>query len=514
MNRTAVSVAMLATCCLVSLAIAAPHKNMAAVDQRNPDFIGNAGHGGSGGGGGICAKAAAGSDCQLDYNCGTLLAQVKLFTIYYTAAAATADRAEYADFYASIVQSTYFDWIREYDSGSYKLRRGTYIGDYVDMTPNTMPAQGSLDDSQIGPYLQALLAATPSLPQPDANTLYMIHFPPGVTITQGGHSSCNGGDQYFCAYHSGAAASGQVGTVRYSVIPYLGDNGCTQGCGGGTGKVSPDTEVTASHEIMEAVTDADVWSGSNSKLGWYDQSGNGTGTGQCPGSGAGEVGDICNGDVASVGKYKVQKIWSNKQNGCIAVDSTVKIADYALALDKAMVTGDIGSTAMAKVTATPVTGSATDMLTLTVTGLPMGVTAAFAPASIATNATSALTFTIPAGTMVGSYPFTVSGASMLDNVIHTINGTLMVQMPPPPDMARPIVHDMAQPVNNGNGGNGGNGGGGNGGNGGGNGNGDNNGGVGRGSAGGCSIATGVAANGAWILGLVFVVAFIARRRRA
>jgi MYXO-CTERM domain-containing protein len=162
------------------------------------------------------------------------------------------------------------------------------------------------------------------------------------------------------------------------------------------------------------------------------------------------------------------------------------------------------------VTSTPVTGAATDSLTLTLTGLPTGVTAAFAPASIMTNASSMVTFTIPSSVMPGSYPFTVSGASALDNVIHTVSGTLMVSLPPPPDMT--MLPDLTPPPppNNGNGGNGGAGGGT-----GGNGNtGGNDPGVGRGSAGGCSVAGNAAAGGAWILGLFCVVAIIARRRNA
>jgi MYXO-CTERM domain-containing protein len=134
-----------------------------------------------------------------------------------------------------------------------------------------------------------------------------------------------------------------------------------------------------------------------------------------------------------------------------------------------------------------------------------------------------VTFTIPMGTMAGSYPYTVTGNTALpDNVIHTVAGTLTVLEPPPPDMAhRPP--DMAQPMMNNGGGNGGSGGGGNGGSGGGGnggngggvgGNGQNNGNNGNGMSSGCSMSGNAATSGAWIFGLLCVVALVARRRKA
>jgi MYXO-CTERM domain-containing protein len=151
------------------------------------------------------------------------------------------------------------------------------------------------------------------------------------------------------------------------------------------------------------------------------------------------------------------------------------------------------------------------MLSLTATGLPMGVTAAFAPASVMSNASTVVTFTVPAGTMAGMYPFTITANTALpDNVQHSVTGTLNVVMPPPPDMAMPPP-DLSQPAGGGSGGTGG--GGGNGGGTGGNGNNGGNGFTG-GNHSGCSVTGSTASSGIWMLGLLGLVAFFSRRRRA
>src|SRR5262249_35358320 len=150
----------------------------------------------------------------------------------------------------------------------------------------------------------------------------------------------------------------------------------------------------------------------------------------------GEIGDICNADGGKAGPNDVQKEWSNKNNACIDnSDNKVTVADFSIALDKTMLNAPVGGTATATVTTTAV-GTKTNMVNLAVTGLPMGVTAAFAPTSVMTTGSSMITFTIPAGTMMGSVPYTITGNTALpDNVIHSVDGTLNVTSPPPPDMA-------------------------------------------------------------------------------
>jgi hypothetical protein len=484
MSRASLSLALLATCSFAGPALATPARPLASGQKVSQ----------------LGGKIAAAGMGNLTYRGGKLLQNVKIFAVYYTAQAGNGTPDQYEKYYSGIVQSPYFDWIHEYSQGSYKLGRGSSIGRYID-TAAANTSTTSLADSDIQTWLSGLLMAG-KIPAPDADTLYVTYFPPGVSITDpSGKASC----QVFCAYHGGFDDSVSGKRFRYAVMPDQGGT-CAGGCGSANTVFDNSTSV-ASHEIQEAVSDPDVWAGGAMDLGWYDDA-------------QGEDGDICNGKSKQIstpnGMYYVQQIWSQSQTACVTADSTVSVADFALALDKPTVAAPIGGTATAKVTSTPV-GTMTGMVSLTVTGLPMGVTAAFAPASVATSGSSTVTFTLPAGTMPGSYPFTVTGNTALpDNVIHTVAGTLTASVPPPPDMARQPP-DLAQRPT-GNGGNGGSGGGGSGGNGGGTGgnggNGGNDPGVGRGSAGGCSVGGSAATSGAWILGLLCIVAFVARRRDA
>src|SRR5262249_1952098 len=97
------------------------------------------------------------------------------------------------------------------------------------------------------------------LPKNDGNSLYMVYFPPGISISMGGSSSC----QAFCAYHSTLQRS-DGSYVFYGVLPDLG-GACAGGCGSGS-LFQSNTQVS-SHEMIEAVTDPAV--GVNT-LSWYD----------------------------------------------------------------------------------------------------------------------------------------------------------------------------------------------------------------------------------------------------
>jgi hypothetical protein len=122
------------------------------------------------------------------------------------------------------------------------------------------------------------------LPQPNANTLYFVYLPSGVTVTQGGSSSC----QAFCGYHD--AINSQI---FYAVMPYPDCSGCM------TNLATFDAlTATSSHELCEAITDPVPGSG------WYDQNN-------------GEIGDICAWQTKQVGNYTVQKEWSNSSNACV-----------------------------------------------------------------------------------------------------------------------------------------------------------------------------------------------------
>ena len=103
------------------------------------------------------------------------------------------------------------------------IGHGTFEGS-ITIAPSV--TSSTVDDTQIQSELNSQISAG-KLPAPDANTIYMIDFPKGITITQGGSSSC----QAFCAYHGTFTRSGQ--SVYYGVLPSLeSGTGCDLGCGG------------------------------------------------------------------------------------------------------------------------------------------------------------------------------------------------------------------------------------------------------------------------------------------
>jgi MYXO-CTERM domain-containing protein len=117
----------------------------------------------------------------------------------------------------------------------------------------------------------------------------------------------------FCGYHNTTMYGDYP--VPYGVLMDMTPaSACSAGCGPSKNYVDNATSVH-SHELVEAVTDTDV---GLDNLGWYD---NGTSAMM-----QGEAADLCNEmDVAipfagaPSGTYTVQTIWSNYNNGCIAV---------------------------------------------------------------------------------------------------------------------------------------------------------------------------------------------------
>lgn len=130
----------------------------------------------------------------------------------------------------------------------------------------------------------------------DANTLFVLFYPAGVTITLEGVPSCSG----FGGYHSettlDSAHSNLV--VPYVVVPNCDNTGVDH------------ATASASHELVEAVTDPRPFSApaykevDSAHLAWS------------LGLGGGELCDLCAQDAASFvplapSGYVVQRCWSN-----------------------------------------------------------------------------------------------------------------------------------------------------------------------------------------------------------
>ena len=179
------------------------------------------------------------------------------------------------------------------------------------------PAPTALSDSSQGgdSTLQTFIhdhvvggdGITADFPTPDDNTLYVLYFPAGVTITLDGSASCD----TFGAYHNTMVLPNDKqlqSNVAYAIIPRCGTKEST-------------TTVSASHEIIEAATDPDIGQGG---LAYYMLN-------QLWGPAGGEVGDLCegigsSGTTTTESTFVVQRSWSNKSaasghNPCVPIPS-------------------------------------------------------------------------------------------------------------------------------------------------------------------------------------------------
>jgi hypothetical protein len=228
---------------------------------------------------------------------GPVLSKVKVVSVIWGRDVQRATVNNIGPFLAGIVNSTYVDQLRQYATsltgvtghpGTHQtIGRGTYKGQFQ-ITP--VHTATNLTDSAVQAELRTQIASR-HLPAAGQNTLYMIYFPPNVTITAGTDISCI----TFAAYH--AASPARVGNnVFYGVMP---------DCGAGFGELT----ISSSHEFAEAVTDAIPTPGSHPAYpqAWNTKDGN-------------EIGDLCEGTRSILNvdakRYYVQQIFLNTTKAC------------------------------------------------------------------------------------------------------------------------------------------------------------------------------------------------------
>jgi hypothetical protein len=268
-------------------------------------------------------EAAQTTPSKVVYYGGPVISNVKLYVVYWGTKVRSAVTTTAPDFYKTLVTSSYLDWLKEYNTNGVSvmnghagtnqmITRGTYAGT---ITISPAVTSGTLADEDIQKEIQAQVDAG-KLPAPTDNTLFMIHFPPGMTLTiddgNGGRaSSC----EQFCAYHEGFKSPKGQNTF-YGVIPDLDSFSCSMGCGAN----SADRFTTsASHEVTEAITDGFPTPGTtpNYPQAWNSADGN-------------EVSDLCqdfSGNLTG-GKtaYKVAQSWDNNTNACHVGDFSTSAA--------------------------------------------------------------------------------------------------------------------------------------------------------------------------------------------
>jgi hypothetical protein len=372
-------------------------------------------------------KNAAGATAQ--YYGGPVTPNAKVYVLWWgdpanINSAITAAHGGIADFFTGITNSSFMDWLNEYNTnitipvGSHMgmtgtgqfIGRGNYAGA---LTLSNIPS-GNVTDAQIQSTLDAALTAG-TLPAPDDNTLYAIYFPPGVSISLDGSTSCAG----FGAYHMDIVET-QRHDVYYLVIPDCGSsfNGVTS---------------VSTHEFIEALSDNLPTAANmpNYPQAWNDSMGN-------------ELGDLCDGTdgmvTTGLGTFTVQAIWDERTHGCKTFSSDTNDFNVAISPNVA----SVALNAMSTFTVQTATSAGTaQMLTLSATG-PAGVTATVSPTMISSGATATLTVT--ATKPVAALQVVVRADATAGSAVQTHTAALLLSTMSTPGDLGPPPEDLAPPA--------------------------------------------------------------------
>jgi hypothetical protein len=378
---------------------------------------------------------AAPAGAHLSYFGGPVISNTHVVQVLYGSGSYNAQVAGTAtpsmgNFFGDILgtSSGYINLLTQYNTPAsggtnQTIGNGTFDG-LFQIVPSAANNGSTIDDSNIQAELLAQinaghLPAPLSDPAGNVNTLYMIYFPPGKTITQGGSSSCVGGG--FCAYHGTTSNTFSSKHLLYGVLPDMqAGSGCSTGCG--TSSVFGNYTSVTSHELTEAITDADVGIATTfaPPLAWYDMTN-------------GEIGDICNGQqgsyTANGTTYTIQLEFSNAANNCV-LPPAASSPNFTLSASPASLTVTQGSSGSSTITVTP-SGGFTGSVTLSASGLPSGVTATFG--TNPTTSTSSVTFTASSTATTGTSSVTITGTS--GSLTHTTTISLTIHAPATPDFS-------------------------------------------------------------------------------
>ncbi|MGZ3651498.1 MAG: hypothetical protein ACXVB9_00040 [Bdellovibrionota bacterium] len=246
---------------------------------------------------------------KLQYYGGPVIPNAKVTVVFWGNNVDAPTKNGVSDFYGALTKSDMMDWLDQYNTAGKSLdgRDGTnqHIGKgsfQGAVTINPTITSGKIDDKDIQAELQRQIDAG-KLPKPDDSTLYMTYFPPGITITIEGMTSCS----EFCAYHGFNGAPAPNAHFYYGVMPDLG-GACSFGCG--FGEHFNNVTSISTHEFCEAVTDPFPTPGSTPAYpqAWNDNAGS-------------EIGDLCadsaNTLTTAAGKtYNVQAEYDNSTAAC------------------------------------------------------------------------------------------------------------------------------------------------------------------------------------------------------
>jgi len=245
---------------------------------------------------------------------GPIISQVEIVPVFWNSSVNSQVVANMPQFYADITKSTYWTWLREYSTPTQTILPGSATAG-ITIVPTQCASSTScyLTDDQVQTELVRQVGLG-VLPAPTSNTVYMVHFPPNISLSAFGLTSCVD----FCAYHNSFMSGTNV--YVYGCILDQTTGGCSNCSADATGL--EDTTDTASHELVESVTDPYIglYTGNNYgyPCAWADNNNN-----------CGELADICSaydvaGDSITVNgrTWVVQEIWSDCQGQCTSSGPT------------------------------------------------------------------------------------------------------------------------------------------------------------------------------------------------
>jgi IPT/TIG domain len=316
---------------------------------------------------------------NVSYGGGPILQRPEVYAVYWGTGVPEATRERLEEFYGAITgdRSPYIAALAEYDTVSPRqsIGRATFRGAVVD---EDAPLASVVTDVQIQAELSRLID-TGKLPANDGRNVYMVHFPPNITIDLDGLLSC----EVFCAYHSPFARNGA--NAYYAVMPDPSTGDCASAFSRCHLGATPfdDTTYSASHELVETITDPD------SGPGWVGDNG--------------EIADSCEVGGQSLRGFTVTTYWSNVERGCHAhANATTMVLDVA----PAEITVPVGGSASFTITAS---GRLTTPMALSLEFLDPSVSATFTPPTIAPGRPVTLTLATAAAQPAGSTFFRVEG---------------------------------------------------------------------------------------------------------
>jgi hypothetical protein len=239
---------------------------------------------------------------------GAPLPHVEVQALYYgslwsTDSGLSAQAGRFEAYLQYLVNSPYMDMLQ---SAGYGVGRGTWSRGVIALAD--LPAGSTLPDASIRSTIQSYIRSG-SLQDADAERLYVVFVQPDVVVTSGEGSSRNE-PHGFVGYHNsfaGTDAFGYAAQVRYAVVVTLGG-----GYNGYSSTLPAFDQMTpiASHELAEAVTDPDPFSG------WVDY-----GRGQ-------ELGDVYANNDVYLNHYVVQMEADTNDNPIVPRTETFVAGEF------------------------------------------------------------------------------------------------------------------------------------------------------------------------------------------